>query len=395
MKALVLGLGLQGKAVVHDLEQSHLVDKIIAADLNLETLRESILRAGFKKTEPVRLDAAKTDDLAALIKSSEADIVICMLPPDFGYPVARACLDCGRPFVSSSYTGRVAELDEEARARGIVILPEMGMDPGIDLVLARLAISGLDRVVGLYSYGAGLPEPEAAATNPLGYKITWRFDGVLSAYRRPARYLEDGRVRSLDGEEIFGPDQIHSIEVDGLGPLQAYRNGDALHYIPAFGLSTDHLRYMGRFAMRYPGHAEFWYKLVKLGFTDDEPVPVDGAAVSPRRFLVDFLTPKLQFGEKERDVAIIRVVAWGYRNGEPRTVTYELIDYRDLDTGLFAMNRTVGFTTSIGAQMVLSGAVAKPGVLSPIHDVDPQALIENLRERGMTLRRWEKETLER
>jgi len=395
MKALVLGLGLQGKAVVHDLEQSHLIDRIIAADLNLEALKDSIRRGGFKKTEPVRLDAAKADDLAALIRRSAADIVICMLPPDFGFPVARVCLDCGKPFVSSSYTGRVAELDQEARAKGITILPEMGMDPGIDLVLARLAISELDRVVGLYSYGAGLPEPEAAATNPLAYKITWRFDGVLSAYRRPARYLEDGQVRSLAGDEIFSPDQIHDLQVDGLGRLQAYRNGDALHYIPAFGLSADHLRHMGRFAMRYPGHAEFWYKLVKLGFTDDEPVPVDGTRVSPRRFLVDFLTPKLQFGEEERDVAVIRVVAWGWRDREPRTVTYELLDYRDLDTGLFAMNRTVGFTTSIGAQMVLSGAVAEGGVLSPIHDLDPQALIKALQDRGMTIRRWEKETLER
>jgi saccharopine dehydrogenase-like NADP-dependent oxidoreductase len=142
---------------------------------------------------------------------------------------------------------------------------------------------------------------------------------------------------------------------------------------------------MERFAMRYPGHADFWYRLIKLGFTDDAPVAVGGCNVSPRQFLVDFLTPKLQFGERERDVAIIRVTARGVKNGAPKRITYELIDYRDLSSGLFAMNRTVGFTTSIGAQMILSGAITDAGVLSPIRHVDPHRLIEELGARGIRI----------
>ncbi|MCB2148698.1 MAG: saccharopine dehydrogenase NADP-binding domain-containing protein [Deltaproteobacteria bacterium] len=385
MKVLVLGMGLQGKAVVHDLERCAMVREIVVADLNHEEIRSQIVRDRLHKTTALKINAGDYAQLCSGIRHSAADIVVCMLPPEFGYPVARACIENRVPFVSSSYTGRIEELDIEARDKGVVILPEMGMDPGIDLLLGKKALSELDRVEGLYSYGAGLPEP-AAANNVLNYKITWRFDGVLNAYQRPARYLEDGEVHALDGRDIFHPDNLHRVSVDGLGNLQAYRNGDATHYIPMFGLGDD-LKHMGRFAMRYPGHAEFWYKLIQLGLTEDTPFATNGTSISPRRFLIDFLTPKMQFEAHERDVAVIRVTAWGQRNGAVGGVTYELVDYRDLTSGLFAMNRTVGFTTSIGAQMILSGAISTPGVLSPIGDVDPDAVIGELVKRGMQVRR--------
>ena len=89
---------------------------------------------------------------------------------------------------------------------------------------------------------------------------------------------------------------------------------------------------MGRYALRWPGHSAFWYPLVSLGFLDEDPVEVDGALVSPRRFLVEHLTPRLQFRPDERDVAVLRVHAWGEREGRKHEVVYDLIDYRDLDT---------------------------------------------------------------
>ena len=64
-------------------------------------------------------------------------------------------------------------------------------------------------------------------------------------------------------------------------------------------------------------------------------------------------------------------------------VTYDLIDYRDLESGLFAMNRTVGFTSSIGAQMILSGEITQTGVLSPACHVPPDVFMHELEARGM------------
>jgi len=139
--------------------------------------------------------------------------------------------------------------------------------------------------------------------------------------------------------------------------------------------------------MRYPGHCRFWQTLKDLGFLDETPLPGDGGSISPRQFLAHHLTPRLQFGPQERDLVIIRIRTWGLKDGKKLSVTYDLLDYRDLKTGLFAMNRTVGYTASIGAQMILTGAIRQPGVLSPARDVPAQAVIEQLQTRGMIVQR--------
>jgi saccharopine dehydrogenase-like NADP-dependent oxidoreductase len=144
---------------------------------------------------------------------------------------------------------------------------------------------------------------------------------------------------------------------------------------------------MGRFALRYPGHRRFWSAMTKLGFLDDEVLPIGGASISPRQFLVRQLAPKLQFAANERDVIILRVTAWGFKKGRLRRITYQLIDYRDLNTGFFAMNRTVGYTASIAAQMILTGRITASGVLSPTRDVPPMDLMHELEARGMKFER--------
>lgn len=383
-KVLVLGLGLQGKAVIHDLEQGDLVSEIVVADMDIDAAQGYLERKGYTRSRAVALDAGREDQLLKLIESVDPRVTICMLPADFNYPIARAALTAGSHFVSSSYSGRVAELDAEARVRGIIILPEMGMDPGIDLVLGRMAVDELDVVHGMYSYGAGLPEPDCAGDNPLHYKITWTFDGVLKAYKRPARVLRNGQEVAIPGEHIFKDEHGHSVEVAGLGMLEAYPNGDAIHYIKVFNLGSE-VRDMGRFALRYPGHSRFWWVMAEMGFLDDTPLPTANGAISPRQFLVRHLTPKLQFAENERDMVVLRVNAWGIKDGKQRRVTYNLIDCRDLSTGLFAMNRTVGYTASIGARMILTGQITEPGVLSPTRDVPPRELLRELKARGMKL----------
>jgi saccharopine dehydrogenase-like NADP-dependent oxidoreductase len=348
--------------------------------------KEHLNRHGYKKVKVVPLDASREGELNRLVKESDAQIVISMLPIAFGYRAARAALDAGIPYVSSNYTGQIAELHDEALEKGITILPEMGMDPGDDLLLGRMAISELDEVKGLYSYGGGLPE-SSCADNPIRYKITWTFDGVLKSYVRPALILRDGKEISVSGTDIFKEKYIHSVKVPGIGKMEAYPNGDAVRYIDVFGLGKN-VRHMGRFALRWPGHCQFWRVMVDLGFLEETPKKLNGIQISPHQFLVQHLEPRLQFQEKERDLVIIQVQAWGLKNGKEETVTYRLLDYRDLTTGLFAMNRTVGYTASIGAQMILSGRIQKPGVLSPARgDVPAREVFRELKARGMKISR--------
>jgi len=93
----------------------------------------------------------------------------------------------------------------------------------------------------------------------------------------------------------------------------------------------------------------------------------------------------LQYASDERDVAFIRIDARGMKAGRSTCIVYDLTDYRDLSTGLMAMNRTVGFTASIGAQMIVHGDIKRRGVLSPATDVDGDVLFDELRKFGVRL----------
>ena len=386
MKALVFGVGLQGKAVIHDLEHSHAVSEIVAVDVEAEKAKTYIGARGYSKVRVVQLNASDQPALERLIREIRPRVLICMLPPDFQPALARAATNAGVSYVSSSYTGTLLELDGLAREKGVTILPEMGMDPGIDLILGRLAVDELDIVHGMRSYGAGLPAPDCAGNNPIHYKITWTFEGVLKAYMRPARFLREGKEVAIPGGEIFRRENGHTIEVPEVGVMDAYYNGDAIRYIDLFGLGPE-LKEMGRFAMRWPGHNQFWNVMAELGFLDETTIRIGESKISPRRFIVEHLTPRLQFGDTERDMVVIRVETWGLKNKKPLRVTYDLIDYRDLTTGFFAMNRAVGYTTSIAAQLILAGKIQKTGVLTPVRDVPHRDVLRELEKRGMKIQR--------
>ena len=134
---------------------------------------------------------------------------------------------------------------------------------------------------------------------------------------------------------------------------------------------------------------KMWKKMVDLGFLEEEPILVGGKEVSPRQFVHDLLEPQLQYGPTERDIAGLRIEVVGLKNGKSKRVIYQMIDRRDLETGLLAMQRTVGYTASIGAQMVLNGQITKRGLLTPTRDIPSDILIEELENRGITIQRTE------
>jgi saccharopine dehydrogenase-like NADP-dependent oxidoreductase len=131
--------------------------------------------------------------------------------------------------------------------------------------------------------------------------------------------------------------------------------------------------------------------MVGLGFLDEKRIQIEGAAIAPRQFVHDMLLPKLQYQDHERDIVVVRVDARGIKSKRKKRVIYQVIDWRDLETGLFAMQRTVGFTASIGAQMILRGDIQKRGLLSPITDVPADVFFEELRQRGIAVQRQEME----
>jgi lysine 6-dehydrogenase len=297
MKIIVLGVGLQGKAVIHDLESSTLVTEIFAADIftkenSFAETEDFLAKRGYSKTRAIKLDVVNEKNLAGRFTERGLNAVICMLPIELALTAARAALDAGIPFISSNYTYDLSVLDELAKEKNGIILPEMGLDPGIDLILGRLAKDELDVVYGINSYGGGIPAPECADDSPIKYKISWIFDRVLDVYVREARLVKNGKLQIVPGLEIFAEENVHEIEFSGIGTVEAYPNGDSVRYVEIFGLGQE-LVEMGRFALRWPGHSKFWRTMVALGLLDDTPINMNNADISPRAFLSKCLSPKL------------------------------------------------------------------------------------------------------
>jgi len=401
MAILVLGAGgMQGRAILHDLSRCEEVSRIIAADLNITALQEYLKSLSSDKIRGVEVDASDESSVSELMNIA-GEVVIDALPLQFSASMARLAVKNNVNLVSINYLLDPAEtnpskilsakeelhhLDLEAQAKGVTILPEFGLDPGIDLVFCGQAVRELDEIHELYSYGAGFPEPQAA-NNPLKYKITWSFDNVLRSYCRPARILQHGHIVEIPAEEIFAPRNTHVVNLEGLGHLEAFPNGDAVKYAEILGIRNT-VKTMGRFVLRWPGHCEFWKKLVDLHFLDDKPIQVGASFVIPREFLCSLLKPQLQYAENERDIAVIRVDARGVKDSEKKRIIYQVIDRRDLATGFTAMSRTTGYTASIGAQMILRGDIEKPGILSPAKDVPFETFINELQKRNIHVDRF-------
>ena len=378
---LVIGAGIQGRAAIQDLERSPGVDRVIAADLDGSAVEQYLGAIAAKKTTAETVDVGDPEQLRRLM-SRGVGVAIALVPLKFEPVVAAAAVETGTHLVTTNYATSVAGLGDQARARDVTIVPEAGFDPGIDLVILARALAAFDHVETLNSYGSGIPAPECKDTNVLNYKISWSWPGVLAAYWRPARVIANGVEVVAAREEIFRPAWRHEVTVDGVGPLEAYVNGDAVAVAEMAGIRGT-VRHAGRYTLRWPGHCDFWQKVAALGLLDD--TPREDGGLSPREFLSRHLEPQLHYGPTERDMIILRVDVVGASQGRRMARRYELVDYRDLLTGTFAMSRAVGYPASIVAQMVLCGEISRRGVLSPIRDIPPGPFFDALAQRGIRI----------
>ena len=385
MRILLLGVGMQGKAALYDLFNNPDVSEVVAADTDFSIVDAYIKEKGFEsKAIATAVDGASYEALDALI-SDRFDGVICLFPPMLSGKVARIAVEKGVFFVNTNYAEtEVKNLDAKAKEKGVAILPEFGMDPGIDLVLLGEAIRSVDKVESVMSYGAGFPET-AAANNPIKYKVTWRFEGVLSSYKRAGRVIRNGSLVDIAEDEMFAKDNIHELEVDGLGRLEAFPNGDVMKYVDLLGLDVAELQNMGRYVLRWPDHCEFWYTMVKLGLLDEGTVTVGGMEVDRWKYLASALDSHIQYRDNERDIVLVRIEVLGEKNGKRVCSMYQIIDKCDLETGLTAMSRTVGFTAAIGASILGSNKLQKRGVLSPVRDVPYELLKKELSKRNIEI----------
>ncbi|MDE3172888.1 MAG: saccharopine dehydrogenase NADP-binding domain-containing protein [Gemmatimonadota bacterium] len=401
-RVLLLGCGAQGRAALHDLVTGDDTTHVVVAEASPEAAAFAARHPASRVTVH-RTDAGDSAAIGALMRG--VDVVIEALPGPFALPMGRLAVEQGVSLVSSMYyrdpqerdPARVAaaeravgELGAAAAARGLTLLTEFGLDPGLDLVMAVRALAELDAVEEFHAYGAGLPAPDAA-DNALHYKFSWSPIGVMRSYNRPARVIRGGRAVEIPPAEIFEPRHVHTLDVPAMGGvLECYANGDAVHYAELFGLQGC-VREMARYTGRWPGHCAFWNVMVKCGFLDPAPMALPGGAhAAPQEFVAALLAsqPRFRYADHEADLAFVRVDVRGVRRGKRTRVVYDVVDRRDFATGLTAMQRTVGFTLAAGARLILAGSLPARGLLTPL-DVPYDLVFPALERRGIRVTRQE------
>ena len=383
MKVVVLGgMGIQGRAALADLASSPSVAAIICADLDLTGFAAKTGFFDTAKVTPVKLDASSKIELGAILREG-ADVIIDLLPRQFTDSVCRAAIEAGVGVVNTNYGYPIAGLDLQAKKAGVSIMPECGLDPGIDLIIYGRAVRRFDEIHVINSYCGGFPE-KSACDNPLNYKVSWTWEGVLSSTCRDSRCIKNGRTVSIPRDKQHESDQIHAIDYPGLGRLEAIPNGDAVFFTDLLGI-TNTIRETGRYSLRWPGWSAFWHPLKQLGFLSDEPVPGLPCDVSPYQFLNRLLGPKLQYREDEKDLVVMVNVFEGLCEGKQTRRTVRMLIERDLNTGLMAMSKGVGFTASIVAQMIAGREITATGVLTPTLHVPCRRFMDRMAERGILI----------
>lgn len=298
---LVLGAGKSSPSLI-----SYLLDHaeqgdwmVTVADLDLTHAEERI--GGHPRGKALRFNVHDTDVLDKLIQ--ETDICVNMLIPRFQSLVASSCVNHGTHFVSASYRNQeIRDMDAAAKRQGVLLLNEMGLDPGIDLMSAMDVIQRVRDKNGVVkyfaSYGSGVAAPENHS-NPLHYVITWNPYNVVMAGTSGAQYLEDGVVRILPYHRVFT--QTWEVDVNGLGRFEAYANRDSLAYREYFGL--DHTYTMIRGTLRYPSWSEMWTQIINLGLTNDTLTIPDLETLSLADIVRMFLPPHLAGADLRQQVA--------------------------------------------------------------------------------------------
>ena len=437
-KILVLGAGLvAGAHVRYLLDQPDF--RVTVASRTLSKAQDII--KGHPKGEARQLDVADEAALEDFIR--QADLAVSLLPYVYHPTVARLCIKHRKQMVTTSYVKEVmTQLDEAAKEAGIILLNEIGVDPGIDHMTAMKVIhrvqKGGGEITSFTSWCGGLPAPEAN-TNPFGYKFSWSPRGVLVAGKNPAHYLKDGQEVFVPGEELFDRYWIVPVEVEGkVIDFEGYPNRDSLPYMETYGITTTKSMFRG--TLRNVGCCPTLRKIVCLGLLDEEErddiagltfaqftarligstgnlkknlaaylkVEEDSLVISnlewlgflsddplplPKGAPIDILTArmleKMQYEEGERDMLILQHEFMAEYPDRKEKIISTMIDF-GIPNSDTSMSRTVGLPAAIGVKLVLQGKINLTGVHTPVVPEIYEPVLEELEHLGIHFtEKWE------
>lgn len=376
VKFLVLGAGQMGYAVVYDLIRSPQVEKVFLADQNVERLNEVMSGFADDRIVPCATDVSNFDEVVSLMTG--CDVAISCVTYRYNFELAKAALEAGTSFVdlggNDEIVARELLLDEFARERGVVIMPDCGLAPGLVSVLTAAATDGMEELYEIRIRVGGLPvEP----VGPLNYSLVFSVEGLINEYIEEASVILEGRharIPSLSNvEEIEFPKPF--------GVLEAFTtSGGVSTLTKTFEGKVQHLDYK---TIRYPGHCAAVAAMAAIGLMESSHIEIDGCRIAPRKLLERLISERLP--RNEQDVVLLRVTVTGMKDGKPTQIVWECIDYMDQATGMTAMMRMTAFPASIIAQMIARGDISEKGALVQEVAVPYKLFLAEIASRGILL----------
>ncbi len=288
---LIIGAGRSTTSLIQYLLQhaSAMQLRITVADMNLTLAQEKI--QGFENATAIAFDINDEVQRQTLIQSY--DLIVSMLPAHMHTQVAIDCVHYGKHLATASYVSKdMNALHDEATKKGILLLNECGLDPGIDHASAMKIIDEIKskggQITSFKSYCGGLVAPESN-DNPWGYKFSWNPRNVVLAGQSTAQYLQNGELTFIPYNRLFL--QTDTVYTDTHGAFDAYANRDSISYKEIYGLKN--IETLLRGTLRQQGYCKAWHVLVALGLTDDTFVIKNANQLTYKQLVQSFLPIKI------------------------------------------------------------------------------------------------------
>ena len=377
-----------------------------------------------------------TDDKQRQTEIENTDIVISMLPASMHIVVAEDCVRLCKNLVTASYVSKeIFALDEKAKNAGIILLNEIGLDPGIDHMSAMQVIDSIKEnggeLTSFKSFCGGLVHPDYD-TNPWHYKFTWNPRNVVLAGQGTAQYIKHGRYKYIPYHKLF--ERTEQMNILDAGEFEGYANRDSLNYRKAYGLEKIPTLFRG--TLRRKGFCKSWNMFVQLGMTDDTYKVENAENMTYREFInlffpfnnkmsvekkfCDYLnisidsdefkkaqwlgvfsdtnigmkdaTPaqifqkiceeKWTLGAEDKDLIVMQHQFEYVQNGEQKKLNSSLLVFGD-DSRYTAMAKTVGLPVAIATKLILSGEIKPTGVKIPTTKDIYIPVLKELAENGI------------
>jgi len=433
-KILVIGAGRSAVTLIKYLLDNSVANnwQVTVADFSIELAETAVANHGNGKAIFFNV----TDEKQRKTEIGNADIVISMLPASLHITVAKDCISLVKNLVTASYVSpEIADLDEKAKQAGVLLLNEIGLDPGIDHMSAMQVIDDIKEnggeLTSFKSFCGGLVHPDYD-TNPWNYKFTWNPRNVVLAGQGTAQYIKQGKYKYIPYTKLFERTEV--MEVLDAGEFEGYANRDSLGYRSAYGLEDIPTLFRG--TLRRKGYCKAWNMFVQLGMTDDTykvensenltyrafinlffpynnelsikekfcsylnlsqdseefrkiewlgvftDTVVGLKEASPAQILQKICEEKWTLGVEDKDMIVMQHQFEYLENGEQKKLNSSLLVFGD-DPRYTSMAKTVGLPVAIAAKLILNGKIKSTGVKIPTTKDIYVPVLKELEENGI------------